>query len=127
MDVVSSTTSRLAACQQASLCYHGRNCILDGDGALVGEVAKVWLQRQVIVHGLDIGRQHLTAFCDINGRLPFSAEVFAHASSVRAVPDRDGGRMSEGQRWTRARRCVLQLGEGSGVSSAGRGARERVQ
>ena len=127
MDVVSSTTSRLAACQQASVYYHGQKYILNGDSALVSEVDKVWLQSQVIVQGLDIGRQHLTAFGNVNGRLPFSAEVFAHASSVRAVPDGDGGRMSDEQRWRRAKRCVLQRGKSSGVSSTGRGARERVQ
>lgn len=58
MDVVSSATSRLAACQQAHVCLawgkRGSD-VLNYHGAIVGEVAKVWLQRQVVVYGLDIG------------------------------------------------------------------------
>ena len=33
--------------------------LLDNDGALVGELLKVRLESQVVVHGLDVGGQHL--------------------------------------------------------------------
>lgn len=68
---------------------NARNCILNGHGALVGELLKVGLEGQVIVERLDIGRQHLAAFGDVDGGVALCAKVLAHGSSVRAVSRRD--------------------------------------
>jgi hypothetical protein len=88
-----------------------RMCLLDGDGALVGKLGKVWLQRQVIVNRLDIDRQHLTALGDVNGRVALGAKVLAHVSSMGTVPHSDKGRVSGG--WRGAERWCRR---GSGVT-----------
>ena len=70
IEVVSSTTSKLVGRQQTiphNTHEYARNYILNDDGTLVGELVKVWLEGQVIVEGLDIGRQNLAAFGDVNG------------------------------------------------------------
>lgn len=66
-----------------------RTGILNDYGTLVGELFKVWLQRQVVVEGFDIGGQHLAALCDVDGRVPLCAKVSAHVSSVGAVSGGD--------------------------------------
>lgn len=102
MDVVSSTTSRLAECQQGPL-IRADGHVLDGDGALVGEVGKVGLECQVVVDGLDVGGQHLATLGDVDGRVALCAEVLAHISSVGTVPCGDKGRVTGGWWGTRDR------------------------
>lgn len=58
MELVSWLTLRLRPSVSYSL-PAGVN-LLDNDSSLVGELLKVRLERQVIVHRLDVGRQHLT-------------------------------------------------------------------
>jgi hypothetical protein len=98
MEVESSTTSRLA---RLATMHHGvQNAawdgLLDGDGALVGELFKIRLQGEVVVEGLDVGGQHLAGLGDVHGaRGVVGAGVSAHVSAVGTVSDGNGGGVTE--------------------------------
>ena len=79
MEVVSSTTSRLCACQY--LKYKSRvsleSDLLNDDLAFILESLKVGFQSQVVVEGLDVLGQNLTTFGNV--------EVGTHGISIAAT------------------------------------------
>ena len=64
-----------------------RNYLLNNDSPFIGEVIEIGLKSQVIVDRLHIGREHLPTLCDVDGRVPLHAKLFAHVSSMRTMSD----------------------------------------
>jgi hypothetical protein len=81
IEVVSSLTSKLESRQHFGF-LHVCSDILNNHLALICEVFKVRLQGQVIVHGLDICRQHFTRSRNCGRSMLFTSKVPAHVSSM---------------------------------------------
>jgi hypothetical protein len=101
--------------------------VLYGYRTLISELLKVRFEGQVVVEGLDIGRQNLAALGDVNGGVTLCAELSAHVSSMRTMSGKNYWRISSGFGGASRGGGVTKVGVDGGVNSGCRGALKGMQ